>query len=253
MLIFGAVPKARTWQNEAFWVAGRLSGRLERHRKGNRPRTLPPRSAVAITAPRRSPPGGRAASGRLGREDHRGRRRHPAGAVAQAVAGPRVGRIRRARHTCQQCRYRGNGLFASAGPERLRQLMDVNFFALAEMTLGDSAFEARHESDHRQSEFHPGRRGVPHNSEYCASKFAVHGFSEALRTDWPRRASMCWSSVREQRNGVFRSSDRSQQRAGMARASTRHGPRMSPREPWPPCGRGNVRSSLISGAGFSAS
>ena len=28
-----------------------------------------------------------------------------------------------------------------------------------------------------------GRRGVPHNTEYCASKFAVHGFSEALRAE----------------------------------------------------------------------
>jgi short-subunit dehydrogenase len=31
-----------------------------------------------------------------------------------------------------------------------------------------------------------GHRGVPHNSEYCASKFAVQGFSEALRAELTR-------------------------------------------------------------------
>ncbi|MDD4788395.1 MAG: SDR family NAD(P)-dependent oxidoreductase [Pirellulales bacterium] len=76
------------------------------------------------------------------------------------------------------------GLFTSAGPERLRQLMEVNFFALAEMT--------RLAIPHLRRGTRPivvnlssilGRRGVPHNSEYCASKFAVHGFSEAIRTE----------------------------------------------------------------------
>jgi short-subunit dehydrogenase len=28
-----------------------------------------------------------------------------------------------------------------------------------------------------------GRRGMPHTSEYCASKFAVSGFSESLRAE----------------------------------------------------------------------
>ena len=28
-----------------------------------------------------------------------------------------------------------------------------------------------------------GHRGVPHNTEYCASKFAVRGFSESLRAE----------------------------------------------------------------------
>jgi short-subunit dehydrogenase len=31
-----------------------------------------------------------------------------------------------------------------------------------------------------------GHRGVPHNSEYAASKFAVHGFSESIRAEFTR-------------------------------------------------------------------
>ena len=29
-----------------------------------------------------------------------------------------------------------------------------------------------------------GHRGIPHNSEYAASKFAVRGFSESIRAEW---------------------------------------------------------------------
>ena len=76
------------------------------------------------------------------------------------------------------------GRFENAAPERLRQVMEVNFFALVEMT--------RIALPHLKQGQHPiivnissilGRRAVPHNSEYCASKFAVHGFSEAIRTE----------------------------------------------------------------------
>ncbi len=76
------------------------------------------------------------------------------------------------------------GRFEDAAPERLRQVMEVNFFALVEMT--------RIALPHLKQGRRPiivnissilGRRAVPHNSEYCASKFAVHGFSEAIRTE----------------------------------------------------------------------
>ncbi len=76
------------------------------------------------------------------------------------------------------------GRFEDATAERLRQVMEVNFFALVEMT--------RTALPHLKQGRRPiivnvssilGRRAVPHNSEYCASKFAVHGFSEAIRTE----------------------------------------------------------------------
>ena len=76
------------------------------------------------------------------------------------------------------------GPFASSDPERVRRIMEVNFFALVEMT--------RLALPHLKQGRAPiivnvssilGRRGVPHNSEYTASKFAVHGFSESIRAE----------------------------------------------------------------------
>lgn len=76
------------------------------------------------------------------------------------------------------------GRFEDGSPERLRQVMEVNFFAPVEMT--------RLALPHLKRGRRPilvnvssilGRRAVPHNSAYCASKFAVHGFSEAIRTE----------------------------------------------------------------------
>ncbi len=77
------------------------------------------------------------------------------------------------------------GPFASSDPERVRRIMEVNFFALVEMT--------RLALPHLKQGRAPiivnvssilGRRGVPHNSEYTASKFAVHGFSESIRAEF---------------------------------------------------------------------
>ena len=76
------------------------------------------------------------------------------------------------------------GPFESGDPERVRRIMEVNFFALVEMT--------RLALPHLKQGRAPiivnissilGRRGVPHNSEYAASKFAVHGFSESIRAE----------------------------------------------------------------------
>jgi short-subunit dehydrogenase len=76
------------------------------------------------------------------------------------------------------------GHYAEASPERLRDIMEVNFFGLTETTrvclpllrqgvtpaiMNISSIVAK--------------RGVPGRSEYSASKFAVQGFSEALRAE----------------------------------------------------------------------
>jgi short-subunit dehydrogenase len=76
------------------------------------------------------------------------------------------------------------GHFADGAPERLRSIMEVNFFGLTETTrlclpllrkgvtpaiMNISSIVAK--------------RGMPGRSDYSASKFAVQGFSEALRAE----------------------------------------------------------------------
>jgi short-subunit dehydrogenase len=76
------------------------------------------------------------------------------------------------------------GHFAEVSPERLRAIMEVNFFALTETTrqflpllrLGQTPAIVNISSV-------AGKRGIPARSEYSASKFAVQGFSEALRLE----------------------------------------------------------------------
>jgi len=78
----------------------------------------------------------------------------------------------------------GIGPFATATPERLRQIMEVNFFAPVELTrcllpalrLGSSPVICNVSSV-------LGHRAVPDKSEYCASKFALHGWSDSLRAE----------------------------------------------------------------------
>ena len=76
------------------------------------------------------------------------------------------------------------GPFAQAGEARLRRVMEVNFFGPVELIR--SALPLL------QTGRNPmivnvgsvlGHRGVPDKSEYCASKFALHGFSDALRCE----------------------------------------------------------------------
>ncbi len=80
-----------------------------------------------------------------------------------------------------------HGRFADADPGRLRPIMEVNFFAPVELIR--EALPALREGTQ------PlivnvgsilGRRGSPHKSEYSASKFALHGFSEAVRPELSR-------------------------------------------------------------------
>lgn len=76
------------------------------------------------------------------------------------------------------------GHFADCGPERLRQIMEVNYFGLTETTRtflpmlkkGNSPAIVNISSI-------AGKRAIPARSEYSASKFAVQGFSEALRAE----------------------------------------------------------------------
>ena len=78
-----------------------------------------------------------------------------------------------------------HGRFLEARPERLRQIMEVNFFAAADM-IRDAAPLLSQGTQPIVVNVGSilGKRGVPHNSEYCASKFALHGFSESLRAEF---------------------------------------------------------------------
>lgn len=77
-----------------------------------------------------------------------------------------------------------HGRFADADPARIRPIMEVNFFAPVELIRkalprlreGRSPIIVNIGSV-------LGRRACPHKSEYCASKFALTGFSESLRSE----------------------------------------------------------------------
>ena len=77
------------------------------------------------------------------------------------------------------------GLFEDADPQRVRRVMEVNFFALVEMTrLALPLLKQGNRPIVVNVSSILGHRGVPYNSEYSASKFAVHGFSESIRAEW---------------------------------------------------------------------
>lgn len=76
------------------------------------------------------------------------------------------------------------GKFAEASPDRLRKIFEVDFFAAAELT--------RLALPHLRWGKQPaacmvnsvlGHRAVPGKSEYCAAKFALRGWAEALRLE----------------------------------------------------------------------
>ncbi len=79
------------------------------------------------------------------------------------------------------------GKFADADAERLRRIMEVNFFSTAEMIRAalPSLCEGNRPIVVNVSSV-LGHRGVPLCSEYCASKFAVQGLSESLRAEFSR-------------------------------------------------------------------
>ncbi len=81
----------------------------------------------------------------------------------------------------------GIGAFAQADEARLRQIMEVNFFAPAEFIR--IALPLLRQADRPlivNVASVLGHRAVPFKTEYCASKFALHGFSDALRAELAR-------------------------------------------------------------------
>lgn len=79
------------------------------------------------------------------------------------------------------------GHFAASNEEVLRQIMDVNFFAPAELIREAVPLlrEGRQPAVVNVSSM-TGRRGVPAWPEYSASKFALCGLTEALRAEFAR-------------------------------------------------------------------
>lgn len=78
----------------------------------------------------------------------------------------------------------GIGPFADASPERLRRIMEVNFFAPVELTrLALPLLRSGSNPVICNVSSVLGHRSVPGKSEYCASKFAIHGWSDALRAE----------------------------------------------------------------------
>ncbi|GIW80892.1 MAG: glucose dehydrogenase [Gemmatales bacterium] len=76
------------------------------------------------------------------------------------------------------------GHFVEVSPDRLRKIMEVNFFGLTETTR---VFLPLLKSGRKPAIVNissiAAKRGIPARSEYSASKFAVHGFSQALRAE----------------------------------------------------------------------
>jgi short-subunit dehydrogenase len=79
------------------------------------------------------------------------------------------------------------GHFAEASEDRLRKIMEVNFFGMSELTRlaipvlteGTTPMLVNISSI-------AAKRGIPARSEYSASKFALQGLSEALRPELAR-------------------------------------------------------------------
>jgi short-subunit dehydrogenase len=76
------------------------------------------------------------------------------------------------------------GPFMDADEARLRRIMEVNFFApLAMMREAFPLLRNGRRPIIANVGSVLGHRAVPRKSEYCASKFALHGFSDALRAE----------------------------------------------------------------------
>src|SRR5262249_13154099 len=76
------------------------------------------------------------------------------------------------------------GFFAGATEERLRRIFEVNFFACTELTRAALPLLRQGQQPmivNLASVL--GRRAIPGCTEYCASKFALVGWSEGLRAE----------------------------------------------------------------------
>lgn len=80
------------------------------------------------------------------------------------------------------------GPFAAASPARLRQVMEVDFFAPAEFLREALPLLERGEQPMVANIGSVlGHCAVPDKSEYCAAKFALHGLSDAVRIELKER------------------------------------------------------------------
>jgi len=76
------------------------------------------------------------------------------------------------------------GPFSEASSERLRQVMEVDFFAPAELTrLCLPLLRKGNKPAILNIGSVLGHRAVPNKSEYCAAKFAMRGWSESIRVE----------------------------------------------------------------------
>ena len=77
------------------------------------------------------------------------------------------------------------GMFEESNEDCLRQIMEVNFFAPVELIrLAIPILKEGVKPIVVNISSVLGHRAVPEKSEYCASKFAIHGFSDALRAEF---------------------------------------------------------------------
>ncbi len=79
------------------------------------------------------------------------------------------------------------GRFDAADPDRLRKIFEVNFFAVADM-IRESLPMLKQGNDPLIVNMSSvlAHRAAPLKSEYCASKFALHGFSDSIRAELSR-------------------------------------------------------------------
>jgi short-subunit dehydrogenase len=79
------------------------------------------------------------------------------------------------------------GHFCETAPENLRKIMEVNFFGTTETTRVCLPLlkEGKTPAIVNISSI-AAKRGIPARSDYSASKFAVEGFSQALRAEMVR-------------------------------------------------------------------
>jgi len=80
-----------------------------------------------------------------------------------------------------------HGRFENHTEQMFRQIMEVNFFSAVELTrLAIPLLRSGHEPMVVNMSSILGHRGIPFNSEYCASKFALRGWSESIRPELRR-------------------------------------------------------------------
>lgn len=79
------------------------------------------------------------------------------------------------------------GRFESHDEDITRKVFEINVFALMEMCRGSLPMLRKgHDPALCNIGSIVARRGLPGRSEYSASKFAVAGFTEAIRAEWAR-------------------------------------------------------------------